>query len=58
MLQKQHAFDAQNAGNCFSELLIIFFFCGVNGTKIPLDERGLAAHLVVTAAYYSVAACN
>ena len=56
MLQKQLAFDAQNAGNCFSELLNLNL--RGNGAKIQLDERGLAAHLVVTAAYYSVAACN
>ena len=45
-------FDAQNAGNRSSELLDFNFFWG-NMPPGPLWERGLMAHLVVTAAYYT-----
>ena len=56
--------DAQNAGNRIFELLDFkYFLCvcvwvggggGEEGacSQAPLEERGLAAHLVVTAAYY------
>ena len=43
-------FNAQNAGNCISELLDFKFFLG----DMPPDRQGgLAAPLVVTAAYYT-----
>ena len=45
-------FDAQNAGNRISELLDFKFFWGTCPQN-PLGERGLAAPLGVTAAYYT-----
>ena len=47
-------FDAQNAGNRISELLDFKIFWGGGGMpQIPLGEMGLAAPLVITAAYYT-----
>ena len=45
-------FNAQNAGNRIFELLDFKFFWGAC-PQTPLGERGLAAPLVVTAAYYT-----
>lgn len=48
-------FDAQNAGNCISELVDFKFFWGPC-PQTPLGERGLAAPSVVAAAYYTFSA--
>ena len=54
MLQNSTVFTAQNAGNRISELLDFKFFWGGGGGHAPRPprERGLAAPLVVIAAYY------
>ena len=48
-------FHAQNAENRISELLDFKLFCG-SMPPDPLGKRGLAAHFVVTAAYYTFSA--
>ena len=46
-------FDAQNARNRISELLDFKVFWGEHALRPPLEEKALAAHLVVTAVYYT-----
>ena len=45
-------FDAQNAGNHISKLLDFKFFWE-SMPQTPLEEKGLTAHSVVTAVYYT-----
>ena len=52
MLQKQHALsDTQNTGNRISKLLDFKFLWEGGMPQTTQEERGLAAHLVVTATY-------